>query len=247
MKRLFRSLSRRASRSWYSVRIFRRIPPRAYQALAPFINAAAWRELFHILARVHLRYNVDAAEVYEWLAKIAAEGGGEDRDLLVRDADRMKRYYLQAARPLLPPLMLCGLIGVPAMGDDWTRSRSAPLSPAQSQAVVPVPLQGPGAAYNLPLAIRLSGRLDEEALDCGLQDAVRRHAALRTVVRELDGEPYQQVIQAMRACLALHKEQVAQALLTAPSRAPPGTVSTSPAIRPCGHRCSRCPQTTMCS
>jgi hypothetical protein len=65
----------------------------SYQALAPFINAAAWRELFHILARVHLRYDVDAAEVYEWLAKIAAESG-EDRDLLVRDADRMKRYYL---------------------------------------------------------------------------------------------------------------------------------------------------------
>lgn len=65
----------------------------SYQALAPFINAAAWRDLFHILARVHLRYNAHAAEVYEWLAKIAAESG-EDRDLLVRDAERMKRYYL---------------------------------------------------------------------------------------------------------------------------------------------------------
>jgi amino acid adenylation domain-containing protein len=101
------------------------------------------------------------------------------------------------------------------MADDWTRSRSAPLSQAQRRLWFLYRLTGPGAAYNLPLAIRLSGRLDEEALDSGLQDAVRRHAALRTVVRELDGEPYQQVMPAMRACLALHKEQVAQALLTA--------------------------------
>lgn len=72
------------------------LPPNlvsSYQALAPFINAAAWQDLFHILARVHLRYNVGAAEVYDWLEKIAT-GSREDRDFLMRDADRMKRYYI---------------------------------------------------------------------------------------------------------------------------------------------------------
>jgi hypothetical protein len=64
-----------------------------YQALAPFINAAAWQDLFHILARVHLRYNVGAADVYGWLEKIAAESG-EDREFLIQDAGRMKRYYI---------------------------------------------------------------------------------------------------------------------------------------------------------
>lgn len=72
------------------------LPPNlisSYQALAPFINAAAWQDLFHILARVHLRYNVGAADVYDWLEKIAAEST-EDRNLLVRDVERMKRYYI---------------------------------------------------------------------------------------------------------------------------------------------------------
>jgi len=72
------------------------LPPNvvsSYQALAPFINAAAWQDLFHILARVHLRYNVDAADVYDWLEKIATVSG-EDRNLLVRDVIRMKRYYI---------------------------------------------------------------------------------------------------------------------------------------------------------
>ena len=72
------------------------LPPNlvpSYQALAPFINAAAWQELFHILARVHLRYNVGAGEVYDWLEKIAADSG-DDRAFLIRDADRMKRYYI---------------------------------------------------------------------------------------------------------------------------------------------------------
>jgi hypothetical protein len=65
----------------------------SYQALAPFINAAAWPDLFRILARVHLRYNVGAADVYDWLEKIAAEGG-DDRELLVRDVSRMRKYYI---------------------------------------------------------------------------------------------------------------------------------------------------------
>jgi L-proline cis-4-hydroxylase len=65
----------------------------SYQALAPFINAAVWQDLFHILARVHLRYNVGAADVYDWLEKIAVESG-EDRDLLMRDVARMKKYFI---------------------------------------------------------------------------------------------------------------------------------------------------------
>jgi L-proline 3-hydroxylase, C-terminal/Aspartyl/Asparaginyl beta-hydroxylase len=72
------------------------LPPNlipSYQALAPFINAAVWQDLFHILARVHLRYNVGAADVYDWLEKIAA-ASGEDRDFLLQDVDRMKRYYI---------------------------------------------------------------------------------------------------------------------------------------------------------
>jgi L-proline 3-hydroxylase, C-terminal/Aspartyl/Asparaginyl beta-hydroxylase len=66
----------------------------SYLALAPFIDAAAWRDLVHILARVHLRYDVPTKTVYDWLETIARASTGPDRDILVRDAERMKRYYI---------------------------------------------------------------------------------------------------------------------------------------------------------
>jgi hypothetical protein len=66
----------------------------SYLGLAPFIDAAAWRDLVHILARVHLRYDVPTKTVYDWLETIARASTGPDRDILVRDADRMKRYFI---------------------------------------------------------------------------------------------------------------------------------------------------------
>ena len=73
------------------------LPPdliRSYLALAPFIDAAAWRDLVHILARVHLRYDVPTKTVYDWLEMIASASTGPDHDILVRDAERMKRYFI---------------------------------------------------------------------------------------------------------------------------------------------------------
>jgi hypothetical protein len=65
----------------------------SYEALAPFVDGAAWRELLHILARVHLRYCVGAEDVYHWLEDIAANSR-IDRELLLADARRMKKYYI---------------------------------------------------------------------------------------------------------------------------------------------------------
>jgi hypothetical protein len=73
------------------------LPPNliaSYLALAPFVDAAAWRDLVHILARVHLRYDVPTKEVYDWLETIACAATEPDRDILVRDAERMKRYFI---------------------------------------------------------------------------------------------------------------------------------------------------------
>jgi hypothetical protein len=66
----------------------------SYLALAPFIDAAAWRDLVHILARVHLRYDVPTRAVYDWLEEIAQASTGPDHDILVKDAARMKRYFV---------------------------------------------------------------------------------------------------------------------------------------------------------
>ena len=49
-------------------------------------------------------------------------------------------------------------------------------------------LEGASGAYNIPLAGRLRGRLDVRALGSALADIVRRHAPLRTLAWERDGE-----------------------------------------------------------
>ncbi|WP_217562678.1 condensation domain-containing protein, partial [Streptomyces sp. GbtcB6] len=51
------------------------------------------------------------------------------------------------------------------------------------------------AAYNLPFALRLSGRLDVPALAAALGDVADRHESLRTVFPDAEGVPYQQVLQ----------------------------------------------------
>ncbi|MBB5935020.1 amino acid adenylation domain-containing protein [Streptomyces zagrosensis] len=48
--------------------------------------------------------------------------------------------------------------------------------------------------YKIPLAIRLDGDLDREALGRALSDVVERHEVLRTVYPEHDGEPHQVVL-----------------------------------------------------
>src|ERR1039457_1362154 len=72
-------------------------------------------------------------------------------------------------------------------------------------------LEGPGPTYNVPVAVRLSGRLDRGALEAALGDLVERHEALRTVFRDQDGVPYQLVLDAADAGVGLSVEQVAEA------------------------------------
>ncbi|HKS43673.1 MAG TPA: amino acid adenylation domain-containing protein, partial [Amycolatopsis sp.] len=52
---------------------------------------------------------------------------------------------------------------------------------------------GAGAAYNAPLAIRLTGRLDRDALRAALGDLADRHEILRTVFPDSDGHPRQHI------------------------------------------------------
>jgi amino acid adenylation domain-containing protein len=48
-----------------------------------------------------------------------------------------------------------------------------------------------GSAYNIPMALRVSGDLDPAALAAALGEIVRRHEALRTTFAERDGQPVQ--------------------------------------------------------
>ncbi|MHA6757718.1 non-ribosomal peptide synthase/polyketide synthase [Streptacidiphilus sp. PAMC 29251] len=74
------------------------------------------------------------------------------------------------------------------------RPEPLPLSYAQQRLWVLRQLEGPGANYTIPLAWRLSGPLDLDALAAAVQDLAIRHESLRTVFPDLEGRPYQQIL-----------------------------------------------------
>ncbi|MFC6082726.1 non-ribosomal peptide synthetase [Sphaerisporangium aureirubrum] len=53
---------------------------------------------------------------------------------------------------------------------------------------------GAGAAYNMPLALRLTGTLDVTALEAALGDVADRHETLRTIFPETAGVPRQEIL-----------------------------------------------------
>jgi amino acid adenylation domain-containing protein/non-ribosomal peptide synthase protein (TIGR01720 family) len=72
------------------------------------------------------------------------------------------------------------------------RNGPLPLSFAQQRLWFLDQLNPGDPAYNVPVVLRVTGRLDERALEASLGEIVRRHEILRTVFREVDGEPVQQ-------------------------------------------------------
>ena len=83
-----------------------------------------------------------------------------------------------------------------------------PLSYAQQRLWFLYQMEGAGAAYNIPLALRLEGELDVRALEQALSDVVERHEALRTVFPQEEGVPYQKVLAGEEAKPRLRIESV---------------------------------------
>ncbi|WP_420029266.1 amino acid adenylation domain-containing protein [Mycobacterium intracellulare] len=74
-----------------------------------------------------------------------------------------------------------------------------PLSFAQTRLWFIDQLQGPSPMYNMAVALRLSGRLDADAMGAALDDVVARHESLRTIFLAPEGAPQQVVLPAERA------------------------------------------------
>ena len=93
------------------------------------------------------------------------------------------------------------------------RPAFVPLSSAQSRLWFLHRLEGPSAAYNLPVLLRLSGTVQQDALRAALADVVGRHESLRTVFPEYNGAPYQRILEADRSSPGLDISTATEAAL----------------------------------
>ena len=90
----------------------------------------------------------------------------------------------------------------------------APISHAQRRLWFLDRLEPGNPVYNIPVAVRLRGRLDRAALERALQAIVERHDALRTTFAMENGEPVQVVHETLALAVALETvaDEVALAL-----------------------------------
>ena len=75
-----------------------------------------------------------------------------------------------------------------------SRPARIPLSPAQQRMWLINRFDPGSPVYNIPVAVRLAGRLDTGALVAAVSDVVARHESLRTVFPESDAGPHQVVL-----------------------------------------------------
>jgi non-ribosomal peptide synthetase component F/acyl carrier protein len=73
------------------------------------------------------------------------------------------------------------------------RPERVPLSFGQERLWLVEQITRNTSAYHVPVALRLEGALDADALDRAMQEVVRRHETLRTGIPSEAGRPYQQI------------------------------------------------------
>jgi amino acid adenylation domain-containing protein len=105
----------------------------------------------------------------------------------------------------------------------------APLSYAQQRLWFIHQLEPDSPAYNIPLAVRLTGQLDTSALSLSLSEIVRRHEPLRTTFILEDSQPFQLIhppapldlpVEDLSTLAASEREREAQRIAEEEARLP---------------------------
>nr|APD72040.1 non-ribosomal peptide synthetase 6 [Streptomyces sp.] len=92
----------------------------------------------------------------------------------------------------------------PVLRPGGQRREQIPLSSAQRRLWFADRFEGASATYNVPVVLRLEGRLDVAALRAALHDVIARHESLRTLIEDgPDGVPLQRVLPAGEVVLDL--------------------------------------------
>jgi nonribosomal peptide synthetase DhbF len=173
------------------------LPPPEVQAATPYaaprtptekILAGLWAETLH-LPRVGVNDNF-------------FELGGHS--LMIVQLMSMIRQQFMIDLPVDTLFQVSTIAGLAELLDQESVARPSltpmprpariPLSFAQRRLWLMNQLEGANPAYNMPLALRLSGVLDRTALHAALGDLVQRHESLRTVYPNEDGLPYQHIL-----------------------------------------------------
>ena len=178
------------------------LPPPEQQAATPYaaprtptekILAGLWAETLH-LQRVGVHDNF-------------FELGGHS--LMIVQLISMIRQQFMIDLPLDTLFQVSTIAGLAQLLDQETVARPSlvpmprpariPLSFAQRRLWLMNQLEEANPAYNMPLALRLSGALDRAALHEALGDLVQRHESLRTIYPNEDGVPYQHILEGEQA------------------------------------------------
>ncbi|MEV0122286.1 amino acid adenylation domain-containing protein [Streptomyces sp. NPDC050703] len=114
------------------------------------------------------------------------------------------------------------------------RPARVPLSFAQRRLWFLQQMDGAGATYNIPLALRLRGPVDHASLSAALADVVERHESLRTLLPEHDGVAYQHILEPCAAVPRLRISRIdrgdVDAAVAAAGRGP-FDLATEPPLR----------------
>ncbi|MFD0360158.1 amino acid adenylation domain-containing protein [Nocardia sp. GCM10030253] len=116
----------------------------------------------------------------------------------------------------------------------YDRTGSVPLSLAQQRMWLFNRLDTDSGAYNMPVAIRLSGALDVRAMRAAVGDLVARHEVLRTIYPESAAGPVQVVLDEAESVPELAVEDIAENAVSQRIReiaAPPFDVTAEVPVR----------------